>query len=291
MTLTIAQTAQIRLLIRYLKRGDAGKTIDDTVANALAQIFCGQCGFNGGCPGKFLEGIRDAPYATLLDALLCAATPVGAAGALNPNNPIAAQLSIFGSLGVLAGSTITNTGNSQVLGDLALSPGSAVTGFPPGVVLGTQHITDTAAANDQLALTAAYLAAAAVVGSPTVTVAGDLGGQTLTTGVYKSTSSLAISSGNLTLDAQGNSAATWVFQIASTLTVGNSVGVTLTGGAQAANIIWQVGSSATLGTSSIFKGTILALTSISVNTGALVLGRLLARNGAVTLAGNVVIAQ
>jgi Ice-binding-like len=119
-------------------------------------------------------------------------------------------------------------------------------------------------------------------------VAGDLGGQTLTPGLYTSTSSLAISSGDLTLDAQGNANAVFIFQMASTLTTTVGRQVILSGGAQAANVFWQVGSSATLGTGSVFKGNILALASITATTGATVEGRLLARTAAVTLDTNTI---
>ena len=104
---------------------------------------------------------------------------------------------------VLAGSTVTSTGATTVNGDLGVSPGTAVTGFPPGIVNGTIHVGDPAAAQAQLDLTTAYNdAAGRTVGA--ITVAGNLGGQTLTPGLYKSTSSLEISSGDLTLDAQGD---------------------------------------------------------------------------------------
>jgi len=121
-----------------------------------------------------------------------------------------------------------------------------------------------------------------------VLVAGDLVGQTLTPGLYKSTSSLEISSGDLTLDAQGDANEVFIFQMASTLTTTAGRQVILSGGAKASNIYWQVGSSATLGTTSEFKGNILALASITVTTSAAVQGRLLARTGAVTLDTNVV---
>jgi hypothetical protein len=188
---------------------------------------------------------------------------------------------------VLAGSTVTSTGATTVHGDLGVSPGTAVTGFPPGLVNGTIHAGDPAAAVAQLDLTTAYNdAAGRTVGA--ITVAGNLGGQTLTPGLYKSTSSLEISSGDLTLDARGDANAVFIFQMGSTLTTTTGRQVILAGGAKAANIFWQVGSSATLGTTSVFKGNILALTSITVTTGAAVEGRLLARNGAVTLGANVV---
>jgi hypothetical protein len=212
-------------------------------------------------------------------------------GASTTPNAVAATagpMIALGTFEVLAGSTITNTGATGVTGDLGLSPGTAVTGFPPGVLNGSLHAGDPTAAQAQLALTAAYNnAAGRSVG--VIGIAGNLGGLTLAPGLYKSTSSLEISSGDLTLDAKGDANAVFIFQMASTLvtTVGRKV--ILAGGAQAANIIWQVGSSATLGVSSVFKGNILAMASITVTTGASVEGRLLARTGAVTLDSNVVL--
>jgi hypothetical protein len=154
-------------------------------------------------------------------------------------------------------------------------------------VNGTLHLGDPIAAQAQLDLTTAYNDAAGRTVAA-ISVSGNLGGQTLAPGLYKSTSSLEISSGDLTLDAQGNPNAVWIFQMASTLvtTVGRQV--ILTGGAQAANIYWQVGSSATIGGSSVFKGTIMADQSITMNTAATLDGRALARNGAVALDANTI---
>jgi len=191
----------------------------------------------------------------------------------------------IGNFSVLAGSTVTNTGSTTISGDVGVSPGTAVTGFPPGLAGGAIHKADGAAAQAQAALTAGYLDAAGRSGG--TTVAGDLVGQTFTAGVYKSTSSLAIS-GDVTLDAQGNSAAVFIFQISSTLTTGSGSHVVLANGAKACNVFWQVGSSATLGTNSVFKGNILALTSITITTGVNLEGRALARNGAVTLDADVI---
>ena len=201
-------------------------------------------------------------------------------------SPVA--LGAASTYGVLAGSTVTNTGPTTIKGDVGVSAGSAVTGFPPGAVNGGAiHAADTPASQAQMALTAAYNDLAGRSVNP-VSVAGNLGGSTLSPGLYKSTSSLEISSGDLTLDAKGDSNAMFVFQIASTLDVSVDRRVILIGGATASNIFWQVGTSATLGTNAIFKGSILADQSISMQTGATIDGRLLARIGAVTLESNTV---
>ena len=187
---------------------------------------------------------------------------------------------------VLAGSTVTNTGPTAVTGDLGVSPGAAVTGFPPGTVSGTIHAADATAATAKTDLTTAYNDAAGRT-TNAITVSGDLTGLTLAPGLYKSTSSLGLS-GNLTLTALGDPNATFIIQMASTLTTGPGSQVILSGGAQASNVIWQVGTSATLGTNSAFKGTILADQSITLNTGARVDGRVLARVAAVTLDTNLI---
>jgi len=186
---------------------------------------------------------------------------------------------------VLAGSTVTNTGTSVISGNVGLDPGSAITGFPPGIVnAGTIHVDDAVAQQAQSDLTTAYNDAAGR--SSTATISSDLAGLTLTPGVYTSATSLGLS-GNLTLDAQGDPSAVFIFQAGSTLTASNAQ-ITLTGGAQACNVFWQVGSSATIGTGSQFVGVIMALDSISMNTGATLDGSALARNGAVTLQSNVI---
>jgi hypothetical protein len=186
---------------------------------------------------------------------------------------------------VLGGSTVTNTGATTVVGHVGVSPGSEVTGFPPGLVTGgVIHAADAVALQAQADVTTAYNSLAARACAQDMT-GQDLGGLTLTSGVYCFSSSAQLT-GALTLDAQGDPDALFVFQIGSTLTTASGASMLLINAAQPCNVYWQVGSSATLGTTTSFVGNILALTSISLTTGVQVLGRALARNGAVTMDTN-----
>jgi type VI secretion system secreted protein VgrG len=197
------------------------------------------------------------------------------------------NLGTAGSYAVLAGSTVTNTNPSVLTGNLGVWPGTAVTGFPPGMVIGgTIHAGDAAAAKAQGDLTTAYNAAMGL--SPTATLTGkDLGNMVLTPGVYFFASSAQLT-GKLTLNNLGNPNAVFVFQIGSTLTTASGSSVVFTSSLDK-NVFWQVGSSATLGTTTKFEGNILALTSITLNNGASIgCGSALARNGAVTLNNNVI---
>src|SRR6185295_19368267 len=206
-------------------------------------------------------------------------------------NPAVVSLGTSSGIAILAGSGITNTGATNITGDLALSPGTSVGGFPPGILTGTQHINDNIATQSKLDLTAAYNDVAGRTSTDIVTLSGNIGGLTLTPGLYKSTSSLAISSGDLTFDAKGNANAVFIIQIATTLTTTSGRKVILSGGALSSNIFWQVGSSATFGTTSVFKGTVMAMQSITFNTGATLDGKALARTSGITMAGNTVTAQ
>ena len=201
---------------------------------------------------------------------------------------IAPSLGSAQSFAVLGGSTVTNTGASTITGDLGVSPGAAVTGFPPGLVVsGTIHAADAVALAAQNSVTTAYNSLASQACTQDLT-GQDLGGLTLTAGVYCFTSSAQLT-GALTLNAQGNANAVFIFKIGSTLTTASNATVAVINGGSRCNVFWQVGSSATLGTTTSFAGNILALTSITLNTGAAVInGRALARNGAVTLDTNVV---
>ncbi|WP_326823064.1 ice-binding family protein [Streptosporangium sp. NBC_01756] len=187
---------------------------------------------------------------------------------------------------VLGGASVTNIGPTIVTGDLGTSPTPAVTGFPPGTLIGTLHVADTAAAQAQADLLIAYNDA--VSRTPGATIPTQLGGTTVTPGVYNSAAGTFQITGNLTLDAQGDPNAVFIFQTASTLITAAASTVTLTGGAQACNVFWQVGSSATLGATTDFAGDILALTSITVGSGVTVDGRTLAHNGTVSLDANTI---
>jgi hypothetical protein len=225
-------------------------------------------------------------------------TPASSSGTSTPNvittqTTSQAPVAVGGAsnLAILAGSGITNTGATTITGDMGLSPGTSVGGFPPGILNGSLHINDAIANQAKLDLTTAYNDAAGRTSTDLVKLAGNIGGLTLTPGLYKSTSSLALSSGDLTFDAKGNPGAVFIIQIASALTVTSGRQVILSGGALASNIFWQVGSSATFGTTSSFKGTVMAMQSISFDTGASLTGRALARSGAITMAGNTIVKQ
>jgi len=210
------------------------------------------------------------------------------------------DLKSAGDFGILAGVGISNNAGFSVINnqDVGIYPGfrSSVTGFPPATVVGGVILcaddlvpagTPALLNQAKLDLVAAYLFAEGATSPAPATVSGDQGGLTLAPGIYKSTSTLLIQNGNLTLDGQGDPNATWIFQIASAFTtVGGAGGsIVLTGGAQAKNIFWQTGSSATIGDYTTFYGNVLALQSITMNTGAVATGRMLAQNGAVVMTG------
>jgi hypothetical protein len=190
------------------------------------------------------------------------------------------------SFGILAGSTVTNTGASHVTGDVGVWAGSAIIGFPPGTLTGALHAADATAQTAQGALTTSYNNAAGAASPPGNALPPDIGGKTLPAGVYHTMAQPTLGiTGDLTLDGNGDPNAVFIFQIASTLTTAAG-SVKLIGLAQSKNVIWQVGSSATLGTNTTMNGNIMALASITLNTGATLNGRALARTGAVTLDTN-----
>ena len=194
-------------------------------------------------------------------------------------------LGTAGSFVVLAGAGVTNTGATTLNGDLGTFPTTSISGTGTMTITGVNHAGDAVTQGAKTDLVTAYNAAAGE--GPTSPIVADLGGQSLVPGVYNSASSIGLT-GTLTLNAGGDPSAFFVFQAGSSLTTASASRISLVNGAQACNVFWQIGSSATLGTNSTFQGSVLALTSITATTGATIEGRLLARNGAVTLDRNTI---
>ena len=232
--------------------------------------------------GPRAKGLRSSATSAIgllslgLLGLLLALTLASSAGAA----PTAVPLGNADSFAILAGAGITNTGPTTVTGDIGTYPTPTITGVASMTVTGVNHADDGVTQSAKTDLVTAYDNAAAQ--GSTSAISADLGGQTLTAGVYNSASSIGLT-GAVTLDAAGDPNAIFVFQAGSTLTTASASQVNLINGAQACNVFWQVGSSATLGTDSTFRGTVIALESITVTTGVTVDGRVLARNAAVTL--------
>lgn len=226
----------------------------------------------GSATGTFVGTVRatDNGMAALATVIVTAAVPPATLGSLS-------------TFAVLAGSTITNTGATTTLeGDVGVSPGTAITGLPVGQPTGGSiYAGGGTAATAQTALTSVYNDLDGRACGTDLT-GEDLGGMTLTPGTYCFDTSAGLT-GTLTLNGQGNANAVFVIAIGSTLTTAPNAAVVLVGGAQAANVHWQVGSSATLGTGTAFRGNIVAFQSITLNAGSSLIGRALARNGAVTL--------
>jgi hypothetical protein len=213
---------------------------------------------------------------TLAIGMLAAGPTAYAAG------PAPVGLGTAEPFAVLAGTAVTNTGATTITGNLGISPGAAaaVTGFPPGTVSGTTDAANPVAVKAQTDLATAYLDAA---GRPATATHGILAGLKLVSGVYNAGGVTLDLTGTLTLDGQNDPNSVWVFQATSDLVTASSSAVKLINGASSCNVFWQVTSSATLGSGSTFVGTILALTSITMDSGVKMSGRALARNGDVTL--------
>lgn len=227
-------------------------------------------------------GRRSLRLGVIMALLSFAAATIGTASAA----PGPVNLGTAESFALLAATTITNTGPSVITGDVGVSPGSAITGFPPGVIVGTIHQGDPTAAQAEADAAAAFTDMSSRACE--VDLSGqNLGGLTLTPGTYCFATSAQLS-GILTLDAQGNSNAVFLFKIGSTLTTAANSSVNLINSADAKNVFFQVGSSATIGVGTQFRGSIVAFTSITVTTSASVDGRLIALNGAITLDSNMV---
>ena len=229
-----------------------------------------------------------AVLGTFLGVAACSSSsPESSVTSQSASELTAPSLGSVGSFAVLGGSTVTNTGATTIDGSLGVSPGLAITGFPPGLVSGGAiHAGDAVALQAQIDTATAYDALAAQ--ACTVDLTGkDLGGMTLTPGVYCFSSSAQLT-GALVLDAGGKADAVFIFKTQSTLTTASNASVHVTNGGSDCGVFWQIGSSATLGTGTELAGSILALASITLTTGAKVSGRVLARTGAVTMDDNAI---
>jgi hypothetical protein len=272
------KSTQLRFVKKtYIHAADSGNSIKMNYLKRISILAIASVGLIAGCSKSKDETTGSGEHPLVIPIQTIAQETI----LLNGSSNIA----------ILAGSAISSTGATIITGDLALSPGSSVGGFPPGVLNGVKHINDSIATKGKSDLTAAYNEAAGRTSTDIVILSGNLGGLTLTPGLYKSTSSLAVSSGDLTFDAKGNSNAVFIIQMASTFTTTSGRKMILSGGAQASHIFWQVGSSATFGTTSVLKGTFLVMQSITFNTGATLDGKAMARTGAVIMAGNRIVKQ
>lgn len=221
-----------------------------------------------------LSSLRHFVPAITTSAALLLSSPLAQAATVD--------LGSASSFAILAGTGITNTGPTTITGDVGSFPTPAMTGFASVSLTGAIHAADAVAQAAQLSLSNAYTDAANRTPLVSFGPAANLSGMTLLPGVYNSSSSLEFS-GTLTLDAAGDPDAFWIFQAGSTLVTAPDSSISLINGADPCSIFWQIGSSATLGTNSTFGGTIMALTSITLNTGTAIDGRALALHGAVTI--------
>jgi hypothetical protein len=209
-------------------------------------------------------------HASITVAAPGAPTPIATLGTAAPN-------------GIMAGTAVTCVTGGIINANVSISPGNTVSGFGPCVITGVQHLGDATALQGQTDLTTAYNTLAGLACPPANAVVANLGGTTKRTGVYCTATGISVT-GVLTLDGNGDPSSTFVFQAGSSITTAGSV--VLINGAQAQNVYWVAGSSATLGVSSAWKGNILAVQSITLVDNATLLGRALARNGAVSLGNN-----
>jgi len=272
-------SAQVGNTIQYTAAGQDVNGAGVTISPAPTWSVVASGGTINSSSGLFTAGATTGTYSNTVRAR--SGNVAGFATAIVNSAP-APILGTAATYGILAGSTVTCVNGGTINADVGVSPGSTTTGFPPCVITGSTNLANAASAQAQADLTTAYNYLAGLPCGTVVTPA-DLGGRTLAPGVYCVASSMAVT-GTVTL--AGPASGVWVFQMGSTLTTGTSANIALSGGALARNVWWQVGSSATLGTGTTFRGNIVALTSITLVDNATMLGRALARNGAVSLGTN-----
>lgn len=282
--LTYTRTVAVAALLATITAAGCGSSdsAPDDVANDLEAG--GESPFKaGGNLDGSAAGELDGEVAEDLDAK----PPMDAKGKILPDGRVVTYVSLgtAGAFVVLSGETVTNTGFTIINGNVGLSPGSAITGFPPGIVNGVVHISDAVAAKAKQDLNNAYADAAMRSGAP-ISLSGDLGGMTLKPGLYVSPTSIEVTSGDLKLDAEGDEDAIWVFQIGTTFVSMVDRKVILINNARHDNVFWNTGSSATIGVGSTMVGNFLTQTSITVQTGATMEGRFLTQTGSVTFDSN-----
>lgn len=266
----------------------------DAGGNAVAITPVWSVVANGGAidstTGVFTAGPTAGTYANTVKAtsgtISGTATVVVTSTSTPPPSAGTIDLGTAAANGIMAGTAVTCITGGLISADVSISPGSTLTGFGPCVITGVKHLADAVAAKAQVDLIAAYNTLAGLPCPPANFISANLGGTTKTAGVYCSATGIGVT-GVLTLDGGGDPNAQFVFQAGTGLTTAGDV--VLINGAQAKNVYWLVGSSATIGTASKWQGNIVALTSITLVDNATLLGRALARNGAVTLGTNNVI--
>jgi hypothetical protein len=181
-----------------------------------------------------------------------------------------------------AGGAFDNTGLTSVFGDIG-SNTTAVTGFPPGILSGTIHVSDATTVQAALDVATAYSdlnQGGSVIGI-------ELAGQTLITGVYQ-TGAASTLNGNVTIDAQGDPSAIFIIRIGGEFSVSNNSTVTLINSASICNVYWQVGGQFNIGDNAIFRGTVIVDGDINILSGSSIFGRILSKAGAITLQNNLV---
>jgi len=260
----------------------AGTVTFDNAANVATFVPTTALALNTAYRATVTTGVQDASGNAMAAAKTWTFTTASAAAIQTAPN-----LGASATYAVLAHTSITSAGSSQVTGDMGLTPGNSVIGFPPGTLTGALHVGDAVAATAANAAASAYTEVVGRASAP-VTLSSNVSGLTLPPGLYRTTSAMALTQGNLALDAQGNPNAVFVFQTTS-LAISSGRSVVLMNGARAANVFWQVAGSANVGSSANVTGTILADQTIALASGANLQGRAISRSGSVSLVSSTVV--